>query len=228
MEPLVPNKATRALIEGSAPERESPSPGPSFLSVSLAESSKRTAAPCALPQDAPLEQPRQQAGPCGEEDEVMVVRFEPVENREGVLLVIAHVVSARLSDLLATAEADNRSKARLPPLPEPSCASVQLTVHQSDALQGEASVRVERGALGAMTLQLRLDHGKLELYATVSSERAAQALASDRELLARNLSLQGIELARLDIVVERSGLARKSRPRNGGGDDNRKNPRKEE
>jgi len=147
----------------------------------------------------------------GDDDEVHVVRFEPVENQNGVLLLVAHVFSARLSELCGAAEEAHRAKARLPTLIDRKEALVQLEVQ--DALQGKAVVRVERGVLGAMSIELRLENGRLGLVALVANPRAADALHADRELLQASLAQQGIELGSFSVVVERDRPDKKARAR---------------
>jgi hypothetical protein len=151
------------------------------------------------------------AGLQGDDDEVQVVRFEPVENQNGALLLVAHVFSARLSELCGAAEQAHRTKARLPTLIERKEALVQLEVQ--DALQGKAVVRVERGVLGAMSIELRLEQGRLGVVALVANPRAADALHADRELLRASLARQGLELGSFTVVVERERPDKKARAR---------------
>jgi flagellar hook-length control protein FliK len=146
-----------------------------------------------------------------DDDEVQVVRFEQVENQNGALLLVAHVFSARLSELCSAAEAAHRSRARLPTLVDRKEALIQLEVQ--DALQGQAVVRVERGVLGAMSIELRLENGRLGLVALVANPRAADALHADRELLRASLAQQGIELGSFDVVVEKDRPDKKARGR---------------
>lgn len=151
-------------------------------------------------------------------DERLVVRFEPVAMREGHVLVVAHVISARLSELCATAEQmrHNRAGAGL----SPAIAEVNVELQAQDAFSGKARVHVEGGALGPMTLELRLSRGRLELHASVTSLRAAEALTSDQALLERALRLQGIELGNVIVEIERRGSARpKPRKNRSGGQD---------
>jgi flagellar hook-length control protein FliK len=159
---------------------------------------------------------RQQAGQAGDagmqdDDEVQVVRFEPLENPSGALLMVAHVYSARLSELCGAAEHAHRTKARLPTLVDRKEALVQLEVQ--DVLKGQAVVRVERGVLGAMSIELRLEQGRLGLVALVANARAAAALEGDRELLRASLARQGIELGSFSVVVERDRPDKKARAR---------------
>jgi hypothetical protein len=157
-----------------------------------------------------VEEPGEAALP-EDDDEVQVVRFEPVENQNGALLLVAHVFSARLSELCTAAEASHRSKARLPTLLDRKEALVQLEVQ--DALQGQAVVRVERGVLGPMSIELRLEQGRLGLVALVQNPRAADALHADRELLRASLARQGIELGSFSVVVARDRQGNKARAR---------------
>jgi len=146
-----------------------------------------------------------------DDDEVQVVRFEPVQSQNGALLLVAHVFSARLSELCGAAEDAHRARARLPTLIDRKEALVQLEVQ--DALQGKAVVRVERGVLGAMSIELRLENGRLGLVALVANPRAADALHADRELLQASLAQQGIELGSFSVVVERDRPDKKARAR---------------
>lgn len=156
-------------------------------------------------------EPPSLAGLREDDDEVQVVRFDPVENQNGALLLVAHVFSARLSELCSAADQAHRSKARLPTLVDRKEALVQLEVQ--DALQGQAVVRVERGVLGAMSIELRLEHGRLGLVALVENPRAADALHADRELLRASLARQGIELGSFSVVVGRDRPDKKTRAR---------------
>jgi flagellar hook-length control protein FliK len=146
-----------------------------------------------------------------DDDEVQVVRFEQVESQNGALLLVAHVFSARLSELCSAAEEAHRARARLPTLIDRKEALVQLEVQ--DALQGKAVVRVERGVLGAMSIELRLEHGRLGVVALVDNPRAADALHADCELLRESLARQGIELGSFSVVVERERPDKKARAR---------------
>lgn len=141
-------------------------------------------------------------------EERLVVRFEPVAMREGQVLVVAHVVSARLSELCASAEQMRQSRARAS-LP-PAIAEVNVELQAEDAFSGRARVHVAGGALGPMTLELRLARGRLEVHAHVGSARAAEALTSDQALLERALRLQGVELGSLSVEIERRSVRPKA------------------
>jgi flagellar hook-length control protein FliK len=133
--------------------------------------------------------------------------------RDGQLLVVAHVVSARLSDLFGKTQHSARRALRSP-LPQTlvaqSAAEIELVA--SDGAHGRALIRVPRGELGPMTIELCLEQGRLQVRATVIDERAARALSDERALLAQSLALQGVELGEFSVVVEPRRPTRKTKP----------------
>jgi hypothetical protein len=156
-------------------------------------------------------------------EEALVVRFEPVALRDGQLLVVAHVVSARLRDLFARRERPTRrspsAAAGREHIAEPDA---EIEVAESDGVHGRAVIRVHRGELGPMTLELELRQGRLRVRASVTHAGAGQSLQSDRGLLEASLAQQGVELGELIVVVERKRSPRRGKSQAAARDNNGK------
>jgi hypothetical protein len=145
-------------------------------------------------------------------EETLVVNFQPLAHSVGPILVAAQVVSVRLCELTsapATARATDKVA-----VAQPRTAPVQVMVEvqSPDAGSTHASVRVTHGPLGPITVELELCQGRVELHASASNSRAAEALRAGESALREGLAQAGIQLDSMRVTVGRRRAASGTRP----------------
>jgi hypothetical protein len=133
-------------------------------------------------------------------EQTLVVRFEPLSTGTGQILVAAQVVGMRLFAIARGLEDPDRA-----PLPcrEPPLLGSKILVEIETPSEGRmhATIKLDSGALGPITLELDFSRGHLELRATVCTSRAAQTLAASEVALREGLALAGLDLRGMQVLL---------------------------
>jgi hypothetical protein len=127
------------------------------------------------------------------------VRFKPLSESAGTILVAAQVVGARLADIAPTASREWDPSRPAAPAPE----QVLVEVRSPDDGRARASVHFGGGPLGPIRVDLELTGNTLELTAHVCNARALSAFRSGEEALRLGLELSGIRLGNVELTLRK-------------------------
>lgn len=150
------------------------------------------------PRASRAERSSRQANDADPDEQTLVVCFEPLSTGTGQVLLAAQVVGLRLLDLVRGLPSPVPAAV---PSGAPSLVGSKILVEIESPAEGQmrATIKLDSGSLGPITLELDFSRGHLELRATVCTSRAAQTLVAAEVALREGLAHAGLDLRGMQV-----------------------------